>query len=103
MAGVMHDQIDAVDHKDLRRHDTAESIFLPISRDAFEKLYLDPKLPREGKLYRKFGNPTPVALMGFMIAGFPTGCILMGWRGSGGNGGAILYESIQVVSLLERS
>ena len=90
MAGAMQDQISAVDGKNIQRVETAESVFLPVPRDLFEKLYLNPKLPKEGKLYRKFGNPTPVALMGFMISAFPTGCILMGWRGSGGNGGAIL-------------
>lgn len=86
----MADQIRAADGKTIDRVETAESISLPIPRDLFEKLYLNPKHNTEGKLYRKFGNPTPIALMGFMLSAFPTGCILMGWRGAGGNGGAIL-------------
>ena len=67
-----------------------ESVLLPVPRDVFEKLYLNPKLPTSGKLYRQFANPTPVALIGFLISAFPTGCILMGWRGAGGNGAGIL-------------
>lgn len=29
--------------------------------------------------------------MGFLIASMPLGCSLMGWRGSGGGGAAIMY------------
>ena len=29
--------------------------------------------------------------MGFLIASMPLGCNLMGWRGSGGGGAAIVY------------
>ncbi|KAJ6036178.1 hypothetical protein N7540_000457 [Penicillium herquei] len=74
----------------LRRIQTAESVLLPIPRDAFEKLYLSPKLPTAGNLRRTFGNPTPISLMGFLIAATPAAMETLGWRGSGGNGGAIL-------------
>lgn len=74
----------------LRRIQTAESVLLPIPRDAFEKLYLNPKLPTTGNLRRTFGNPTPISLLGFLLAATPAAMITMGWRGSGGNGGAIL-------------
>ncbi|KAG0647504.1 hypothetical protein D0Z07_6692 [Hyphodiscus hymeniophilus] len=37
-----------------------------------------------------FANPTPMPLMGFLIASTPLGCNLMGWRGSGGGGAAII-------------
>ncbi|CEL03788.1 Putative GPR1/FUN34/YaaH-class plasma membrane protein [Aspergillus calidoustus] len=76
----------------LNRMKTAESVFLPISRETFEKLYLSPKHPSVvGDLRKKFGNPTPICLMGFLLAATPNACILMGWRGAGGNGGAILW------------
>lgn len=75
----------------LRRYQTAESVLLPIPRDAFEKLYLSPKTPNAGKLRSTFGNPTPICLMGFLLAATPTAMLTMGWRGSGGNGGAIMY------------
>ncbi|KAJ5610851.1 hypothetical protein N7510_007570 [Penicillium lagena] len=74
----------------LRRIQTGESVLLPIPRDAFEKLYLSPKTPTAGNLARTFGNPTPVCLMGFLLAATPASMAVMGWRGSGGNGGAIL-------------
>lgn len=76
----------------LRRYQTAESVLLPIPRDAFEKLYLSPKTPNAGKLRATFGNPTPICLMGFLLAATPTAMLTMGWRGAGGNGGAIMYE-----------
>ncbi|OJJ57943.1 hypothetical protein ASPSYDRAFT_153100 [Aspergillus sydowii CBS 593.65] len=75
----------------LNRMKTTESVFLPISRETFEKLYLSPKPPSvEGSLRKKLGNPTPICLMGFLLAATPNSCVLMGWRGAGGNGGAIL-------------
>ncbi|KAJ5388672.1 hypothetical protein N7509_011213 [Penicillium cosmopolitanum] len=74
----------------LRRYQTAESVLLPIPRDVFEKLYLSPKTPTAGNLRRTFGNPTPISLLGFLLAATPAAMINMGWRGAGGNGGAIL-------------
>lgn len=79
----------------LRPIKTAESILLPIPRETFEKLYLSPKHPwTASDLRKKVGNPTPIALMGFLIAATPNACIMMGWRGAGGDGGAIMYESV---------
>lgn len=79
----------------LRPIRTAESVLLPIPRDTFEKLYLSPKHPSTASdLRKKVGNPTPIALMGFLIASTPNACIMMGWRGAGGGGGAIMYESV---------
>ncbi|KAF9894799.1 hypothetical protein FE257_004420 [Aspergillus nanangensis] len=75
----------------LRQIQTAESVLLPIPREAFEKLYLTPKHPSvAGDLRKQVGNPTPISLMGFLLAATPNACIMMGWRGAGGNGGAIL-------------
>lgn len=75
----------------LDRTGTAESVFLPISREAFEKLYLSPKNPRvQGDLRKKVGNPTPISLLGFLLASTPNACIMMGWRGAGGQGAAIM-------------
>lgn len=69
---------------------TAESVLLPIPRDTFEKLYLTPKMPIAGNLRRTFGNPTPISLMGFLVSATPNAMLHMGWRGAGGDGGAIL-------------
>ncbi|KAL4902060.1 hypothetical protein BDW74DRAFT_181219 [Aspergillus multicolor] len=80
-----------IDDMHLNRMKTAESVFLPISRETFEKLYLSPKHPSvQGDLRKKFGNPTPICLMGFLIASTPHACMLMGWRGAGGNGSALV-------------
>lgn len=84
------DKINEKQDSLLHRIQTAESVLLPIPRDAFEKLYLSPKLPAAGNLRRTFGNPTPISLMGFLLAATPAAMQTMGWRGSGGNGGAIL-------------
>ncbi|KAF7163920.1 hypothetical protein CNMCM6106_000692 [Aspergillus hiratsukae] len=79
----------------LGRTQTAESVFLPISREAFEKLYLNPKSPTvSGDLRKKVGNPTPISLLGFLLAATTNACIIMGWGGAGGNGAAIIPTMI---------
>ncbi|KAH8902795.1 gpr1-like plasma membrane protein [Coniochaeta sp. PMI_546] len=71
---------------DLRRIRTAGTV--SISAELFEKLYLSPQNVVKGDLRKTFGNPTPIALVGFLIALTPLSCDLMGWRGAGGNGAA---------------
>ncbi|KAH7391602.1 hypothetical protein BKA64DRAFT_109651 [Cadophora sp. MPI-SDFR-AT-0126] len=68
----------------LKRIRTAGSI--SISPELFEKIYLSPQNQVKGDLRKTFGNPTPVALCGFLLCLSPLSCILMGWRGAGGNG-----------------
>ncbi|KAG9231729.1 GPR1/FUN34/YaaH-class plasma membrane protein-like protein [Amylocarpus encephaloides] len=70
----------------LRQIRTAGSI--SISPELFEKIYLSPQNAVKGDLRQTFGNPTPVALIGFLLCLSPLSCDLMGWRGSGGNGAA---------------
>ena len=72
----------------LRKMRTADSIALPM--DVFEKLYLGPLQPAAGQLRKTFGNPSPIALVGFLLSATPNGMVLMGWRGAGGGGGALL-------------
>jgi hypothetical protein len=80
-----------INNADLRKIQTAESVLLPIPRDTFEKLYLSPKHPAtSSSLSKKFGNPTPISLLGFLLAATPNAMIFMGWRGAGGHGGAIM-------------
>jgi hypothetical protein len=38
--------------------------------------------------HRQFANPTPLSIVGFLLALSPLSCDLMGWRGAGGNGAA---------------
>lgn len=70
---------------------TADSVLLPVPTDTFEKLYLSPKNPYQTqRLTQRFGNPTPISLIGFLMASTPNAMITMGWRGAGGHGAAIL-------------
>lgn len=76
-----------MDHGEaLKRIRTAGSI--SISPELFEKMYLSPQNVVKGDLRKTFANPTPVALLGFLLSLSPLSCDLMGWRGSGGNGAA---------------
>ncbi|KAL8742651.1 MAG: hypothetical protein Q9184_008219 [Pyrenodesmia sp. 2 TL-2023] len=61
---------------------------MTISPELFEKLYLSPENRVRGNLRKTFGNPTPLALVGFLLSLTPLSCDLMGWRGAGGNGAA---------------
>jgi len=70
----------------LNRIRTAGSI--SISPELFEKIYLSPQNRVKGDLRKTFGNPTPVAILGFILSLSPLSCDLMGWRGAGGNGAA---------------
>lgn len=47
-----------------------------ISPELFEKLYLSPKNEVAGDLRKTFGNPTPMAVMGFSVAVLPISCEL---------------------------
>lgn len=59
---------------------------LTISPELFEKIYLNPQHAVKGNLQQTFGNPTPLALLGFLLSLSPLSCELMGWRGAGGDG-----------------
>lgn len=61
---------------------------LSISPELFEKIYLSPQNRVAGDLRKTFGNPTPLALAGFLLSLTPLSCTLMGWRGAGGSGAA---------------
>ncbi|KAJ2904455.1 GPR1/FUN34/YaaH-class plasma membrane protein [Zalerion maritima] len=88
--GNYHSHLDhSTDPEDaMEKIKTAQSI--SISPELFEKLYLSPPNKVKGDLRRTFGNPTPIALVGFLIALTPLSCDLMGWRGASGNGAAAI-------------
>jgi len=70
----------------LRRLRTAGS--LTISPELFEKIYLSPKNQVSNNIRSTFGNPTPLAIAGFIISLTPLSNVLLNWRGSGNLGSA---------------
>ncbi|KAI5458151.1 GPR1/FUN34/yaaH family-domain-containing protein [Mariannaea sp. PMI_226] len=70
----------------LKQFRSAASVSM--SPELFEKLYLSPPTVVKGELRKTFGNPTPIALVGFLLAFTPLTCDLMAWRGAGGSGAA---------------
>ncbi|PMD30073.1 plasma membrane ammonium transporter [Hyaloscypha variabilis F] len=55
---------------------------MTISPELFEKLYLTPKTAAVGDFRKRFANPTPLGLMGFIISATTFAAIMMGWGGS---------------------
>ncbi|PVI06299.1 hypothetical protein DM02DRAFT_649812 [Periconia macrospinosa] len=86
--GSYHQHLDASHDSQtaLRKMQTAGSI--SITPELFEKLYLSPPNKVKGDLRKTFGNPTPLALIGFLMCLFPLSMTLMGWRGAGHSGAA---------------
>ncbi|KAF7553691.1 hypothetical protein G7Z17_g3437 [Cylindrodendrum hubeiense] len=74
------------EHRDemLDRIQTAASISL--SPELFEQLYLAPQNQVKGQLRQTYGNPTPVALGGFLLCTTPISMALLEWQGAGGFG-----------------
>lgn len=82
-------------HHDTHDEDTALSRMrtagsLSISPELFEKIYLSPKNQVSNNIRSTFANPTPFALVGFLLSLTPLSNILMGWQGSGGLGAATI-------------
>ena len=75
---------DVASDEALNKIRTANSV--TISPELFEKIYLNPQNAVKGDLRNTFGNPTPLALLGFLLSLSPLSCELMGWRGAGGDG-----------------
>ena len=68
----------------LNKFRTANTV--TITPELFEKMYLSPQNQVKGDLRQTFGNPTPLALLGFLLSLSPLSCELMGWRGAGVDG-----------------
>ncbi|KAL2048729.1 hypothetical protein ABVK25_010981 [Lepraria finkii] len=79
-----HLDCDLPSDEALNKIKTANSV--TISPELFEKIYLNPQKEVKGELRQTFGNPTPLALLGFLLSLSPLSCELMGWRGAGGDG-----------------
>ncbi|CEJ59434.1 Putative GPR1/FUN34/YaaH-class plasma membrane protein [Penicillium brasilianum] len=71
-----------------------------LSPEQFEKLYLTPMTRRQPDFAKRVGNPTPLALGGFVITTTPISCCLMAWRGASGNGVAFIGPIVFLGGLL---
>mgnify|MGYP002804297976 CR=1 FL=1 len=82
---IRHD-VEFFDSGKAESTDKSKTITIP--SDLFEKLYLPhtQHVVSTPKPKHTFGNPTPIALAGILIALTPLACVLMGWRGAGGGG-----------------
>lgn len=69
-----------------RRDNSNNNQNFTLTPEIFEKMYLNPQQNVKGDLRSTFGNPTPLALLGFLLSLSPLACELMGWRGAGGDG-----------------
>ncbi|OTB01700.1 hypothetical protein M426DRAFT_265605 [Hypoxylon sp. CI-4A] len=68
------------EEKGLNRSET--TVTMP--PELFEKLYLTPKVPIAGDYNRRFANPTPLGIVGFVISTYTFAMVLMGWGGAEG-------------------
>lgn len=80
-------EYDAATMDGLQRLNTVSTINL--TPEMFEKLYLSPQNKVRGELRKTFGNPTPLAIIGFLISLSPLSADLMGWRGTSAVPGAV--------------
>jgi len=62
---------------------------MTISPELFEKLYLTPKTAPTGDFRKRFANPTPLGLMGFIIAATTFAAVMMGWGGANSLDGVV--------------
>lgn len=81
-----------VSQNEMQRNQLTNTVTL--SSEVFENLYLSPKNQFPNDLRKKFANPTPIAIMGFVVGLTPLSCEFMAWRGSGGFGVATTTASI---------
>ncbi|KAJ6006661.1 hypothetical protein N7451_004605 [Penicillium sp. IBT 35674x] len=82
----------------LQRIRTAGSISIP--PELFEQLYLAPQNRVKGELRQTFGNPTPIALGGFLLCSTPLSLVLLGWQGAGGLDAANVGSLVFIGGLL---
>lgn len=88
--GTEHDSI-----QDAGMNKVQTTASIQLSPEMFEKLYLSPPTKTSNDMVRRVGNPTPIALIGFVLATTPLSMDLMKWRGAAGTGawgtGMILF------------
>ncbi|CCG81050.1 putative Plasma membrane ammonium transporter [Taphrina deformans PYCC 5710] len=71
-------------YHDLENNLTRTTTGMTLTPEMFERMYLNPKNNVAGSLRKTFGNPTPLAIVGFLLSLTPLSCILMGFRSAAG-------------------
>ncbi|ETI28496.1 hypothetical protein G647_00945 [Cladophialophora carrionii CBS 160.54] len=83
-----------------------DATMVSIPADMFDRMFLraqdqaKPDVGNSGSHHRQFANPTPLSVVGFLLALSPLSCDLMGWRGAGGNGAASIGAYFFIGGLL---
>ncbi|KAK0388012.1 hypothetical protein NLU13_4256 [Sarocladium strictum] len=88
MSDHSKDNYKAEDERSAALNRLRSAASVTMDPELFEKLYLSPANQVKGDLRKTFGNPTPLAIAGFIVSSTPLACDLMGWRGAGGSGAA---------------
>jgi len=63
-------------------NDLSRQVTVALSPDQYERLFFQPSAPRRGDLAKRFGNPTLLGLIGFLIPYTSTILILCGFQGA---------------------
>ncbi|KAJ4368029.1 hypothetical protein N0V83_006384 [Neocucurbitaria cava] len=71
-----------IDSEEKFRYELAKTVTL--TPELYERLFITPKTPVAGDLRSRFGNPTPIGVLGFSVAVIPLAISFMGWQGAGG-------------------
>ncbi|KAK4501461.1 hypothetical protein PRZ48_007270 [Zasmidium cellare] len=79
--------------------ESAETIAIP--RQTFEKIYLNPPIDVKGDARNIYANPTPLGLVGFLVATMPVSFQLMRLGGAGGGGAATVGLSFYFGGVLQ--
>ncbi|KAF2170804.1 hypothetical protein M409DRAFT_63862 [Zasmidium cellare ATCC 36951] len=74
---------------------------LAIPRQTFEKIYLNPPIDVKGDLRNIYANPTPLGLVGFLVATMPVSFQLMRLGRAGGDGAATVGLSFYFGGMLQ--
>jgi hypothetical protein len=74
------------------RYELAKQVTL--TPELYERLFISPKTDVPGDLRRRFGNPTPIGVLGFSVGVIPLAVSFMGWQGSGG--GSVATTTINI-------
>ena len=69
-----------------RPFEEAGVISIPV--DMFDRMFSRAYNQETKPVQHKYANPTPLAIVGFLISCSPLSCDLMGWRGAGEHGAA---------------